>query len=722
MPRVYANNISTTTAADITDVGTTLVITSATGLPTLSGSDYYYLTLDNLLGTVEIVKVTARAGTSLTIVRGQEGTTGVAWLAGAVIEMRETAASYTPDSIISGQTLTAATVATDDKILVQDTSDSDNVKTVTAQSIADLAAAAPNTFGTVAVSGQSDVVADSSTDTLTLAAGTNITLTTNATTDTITIATAATPNVFNTLSVSGQSDVVADSSTDTLTLVAGTGMTLTTNASTDTITFASSGGRDRDAKTDISTSGGTTTLTSSSTFQQRWTGSTAGDIVKMPVTSTLSQGYAYLFINDASVSVAVQSSGANAILSIPGGSAVLMTCIDTTVTTAAGWTYTQLSKMGGIYYPFRLNTGNITLTGSSAFMQYYEDSGTVNNTMPVASTLVNGQSWMWVNNKSSGTLNVYASDNVTLLLAMPIGTRATFTCKDNTGGTGATPWVYVMENLATAPIIYGTGVKTFLATPSSANLAAAVTDETGSGALVFATSPLLVTPILGTPTSGVMTNCTATGGLRSFQILTSGVGATYTKPANVTSILVEVIGGGGGGGGVATGGGSTINYAGGGGAGGYARLYIASAASTYTYTVGVKGNGGAAGSNAGSNGSTTTFGASLQATGGTGGPTGTAGASGTTAGGAAGVGSNGNINAGGTFGGYSYWASVAIGGVSGCGGQSYFGGGAQGSSAATAGANATGYGSGGAGAGTGAATDRAGGNGSDGVIIVWEFS
>lgn len=44
---------------------------------------------------------------------------------------------------------------------------------------------------------------------------------------------------FKTISVSGQSDVVADTTTDTLTLVAGTGMTITTNASTDTVTLAS---------------------------------------------------------------------------------------------------------------------------------------------------------------------------------------------------------------------------------------------------------------------------------------------------------------------------------------------------------------------------------------------------------------------------------------------------------------------------------------------------
>tara|TARA_B100001146_G_C16003126_1_gene357597 strand:- start:193 stop:624 length:432 start_codon:yes stop_codon:yes gene_type:complete len=49
-------------------------------------------------------------------------------------------------------------------------------------------------------------------------------------------------DVFNTVVVSGQSNVVADSTTDTMTFVAGTGMTITTDAGTDTITFASSGG------------------------------------------------------------------------------------------------------------------------------------------------------------------------------------------------------------------------------------------------------------------------------------------------------------------------------------------------------------------------------------------------------------------------------------------------------------------------------------------------
>lgn len=55
----------------------------------------------------------------------------------------------------------------------------------------------------------------------------------------------------------------------------------------------------------------------------------------------------------------------------------------------------------------------------------------------------------------------------------------------------------------------GANVATWLATPTSANLATAVaTTSTGSGSLTFATSPTFVTPLLGTPTSGTLTNCT----------------------------------------------------------------------------------------------------------------------------------------------------------------------------------------------------------------------
>jgi hypothetical protein len=103
---------------------------------------------------------------------------------------------------------------------------------------------ASDSFATIAVAGQSSVAADSATDTLTLVAGTNITITTDAATDSITINSTAsggaTSDSFATIAVAGQSSVVADSGTDTLTLVAGTGISITTNASTDTITITNS--------------------------------------------------------------------------------------------------------------------------------------------------------------------------------------------------------------------------------------------------------------------------------------------------------------------------------------------------------------------------------------------------------------------------------------------------------------------------------------------------
>ena len=136
-------------------------------------------------------------------------------------------------------------------------------------------------FKNILVSGQSNIVADSATDSLTFSAGSNITLTTNASTDTITIAasggevtvqeegsslsTAATTlnfvgagvtasgsgatktitvpqqDLFSTVAVSGQTNIVADSATDTLTFAAGSGISLTTDASTDTVTITNSG-------------------------------------------------------------------------------------------------------------------------------------------------------------------------------------------------------------------------------------------------------------------------------------------------------------------------------------------------------------------------------------------------------------------------------------------------------------------------------------------------
>jgi hypothetical protein len=82
----------------------------------------------------------------------------------------------------------------------------------------------------------------------------------------------------------------------------------------------------------------------------------------------------------------------------------------------------------------------------------------------------------------------------------------------------------------------GTGVATFLATPSAANLAAAVTDETGSGALVFANTPTLVTPVIGaaTGTSLVLSGSEQSNSL-GVGTAASGTAGEIRATASITS-------------------------------------------------------------------------------------------------------------------------------------------------------------------------------------------
>jgi hypothetical protein len=134
---------------------------------------------------------------------------------------------------------------------------------------------------------------------------------------------------------------------------------------------------------------------------------------------------------------------------------------------------------------------------------------------------------------TTGTGNVVLSTSPTLVTPA-LGTPTSGTLTSCTG-----------LPISTGVSGLGANVATFLGTPTSANLASAVSDETGSGSLVFATSPTLVTPALGTPSSGTLTSCTglplSTGVTGTLPIANGGTGQTTASTAfNALSPITSV--------------------------------------------------------------------------------------------------------------------------------------------------------------------------------------
>ena len=268
----------------------------------------------------------------------------------------------------------------------------------------------------------------------------------------------------------------------------------------------------------------TTTLLGLVTPTQGTLSGTWGDTVNYGITDYLDIAIAgtLSFAGDGAITLAntTGSSSGNAIGSTTAQYMVIRVTGTQTVTKViTGPSYSKLYMVdhagatSAVTFKAAGQSGVSVAVGEKCFVYY---NGT--DYVKVASSVV-----------ATGTVTSVAVSGGTTGLTTsggPITTSGTVTLAGTlaiaNGGTGTTSTTFAslttnvtgtlpVANGGTGITSLGAGVATFLGTPSSANLASAVTDETGSGLLVFATSPTLTTPLLGTPTSGVLSNCTVDG-------------------------------------------------------------------------------------------------------------------------------------------------------------------------------------------------------------------
>ena len=172
------------------------------------------------------------------------------------------------------------------------------------------------------------------------------------------------------------------------------------------------------------------------------------------------------------------------------------------------------------------STSNLDLLIQSQYGHYITANGLFDAASPAMlfgrrQALCSGLNWFYYGGVllADGVTTLVANNAAALVLTASAtnyieATTAGVVSKNTVGFTaGSIPLYTVITGTASVtsytdqrPLTYqsaafAANVKTFLATPSSANLKAAVTDETGSGALVFATSPTLTTPTINTAAS-----------------------------------------------------------------------------------------------------------------------------------------------------------------------------------------------------------------------------
>lgn len=192
--------------------------------------------------------------------------------------------------------------------------------------------------------------------------------------------------------------------------------------------------------TSTATAAGTTVLTNASSYYQQFTG-TSTQTITLPVTSTLQAGWTFHIVNNSTGNLTINSSGGNLVITVIPNTTAMVTCIGTTLTTAADW------ESGLTDFSLYTGTGSVVMSASPTFtgVPLSTTAAVDTNTTQIATTAyVIGQSYLKTTTASS-TYAPIASPTFTGGVILPTGSTSNAPIKFVSGTNLTTPTAGSME-------------------------------------------------------------------------------------------------------------------------------------------------------------------------------------------------------------------------------------------------------------------------------------